>query len=120
VFAAALAGVPAHEALRERADAIHKTGRGIDRKTADEFWKVLNEGQVWTGERADRPATVGQTTKTDRLSYGEFIIIPAPWTPALVSPLMTKLYEESNLRLAPNSIAIHPDDARDCGAHAVL
>ena len=33
---------------------------------------------------------------------------------------MTKLYEESNLRLAPNSIAVHPDDMRDCGAHGVL
>jgi hypothetical protein len=36
----------------------------------------------------------------------------APWTPLLTSPLMTKLYEESNLRLQPNAIALHPDEAR--------
>jgi len=44
----------------------------------------------------------------------------APWTPLLVSPLMSKLYEESNLRLAPNAIALHPAEARDSGARAAL
>jgi hypothetical protein len=33
---------------------------------------------------------------------------------------MTKLYEESNLRLAPNAIALHPDDARDFAPRAAL
>ena len=47
-------------------------------------------------------------------------MVAAPWTPALVSPLMTKLYQESNLRVAPNAIALHPEDARDCGARAIL
>ena len=35
-FAAALAGVPGSEALRERADAIHKTGRGVIGRKAGE------------------------------------------------------------------------------------
>ena len=37
---------------------------------------------------------------------------------------MTKLYQESNLRLAPNRVALHPDDARAAnltnGARAIL
>ena len=37
---------------------------------------------------------------------------------------MTKLYQESNLRLAPNRVALHPDDAHAArlkeGARAVL
>jgi anaerobic selenocysteine-containing dehydrogenase len=41
-----------------------------------------------------------------------------------VSPLMTKLYQESNLRLAPNRVALHPDDARAAnlmkGGRAIL
>ena len=35
--------------------------------------------------------------------------------PALFSPLMTKLYQESNLRLAPDRVALHPDDAFAAG-----
>jgi len=37
---------------------------------------------------------------------------------------MTKLYQESNLRLAPNRVALHPDDARAAnvasGSNAIL
>jgi hypothetical protein len=120
-FAAALASVPGHEALRERTDAIHKTGKGVDGKSADDFWKALNEGYVWIGATPRTPADIGQTTPSrSQPGPGESAIIPAPWTLALVSPLMTKLYEESNLRLAPNSIALNPEDARDCGTRAVL
>jgi hypothetical protein len=121
-FAAALAGVPAGEALRERADAIHKTGRGIDGKTADEFWRWLNEGNVWTGARTNTSVPPGPAVPLRGApgGDGDFHVMPAPWSPALVSPLMTKLYEESNLRLAPNSIALHPEDARDWGTRAVL
>src|ERR1035438_852995 len=52
------------------------------------------------------------------------VAIRQPYAPALVSPLMTKLYQESNLRLAPNRVALHPADARASGvsngAHAIL
>jgi hypothetical protein len=44
----------------------------------------------------------------------------SPWTPLLTSPLMTKLYEESNLRLPPNAVALHPDEARDVSPRATL
>ena len=61
-FAGALAGVPASNSLRERADAIHKAGLGsvltyadgketpVKELTADAFWKALNEGGEWKGD----------------------------------------------------------------------
>jgi hypothetical protein len=33
---------------------------------------------------------------------------------------MTKIYQESTLRVAPNAIALNPADASDCGARAIL
>jgi hypothetical protein len=116
-FVAALAGVPGREALRERADAIHRSRKVPG--TPDEFWKGLSEGQVWTGDRPNFPvATFANIARGD--GANGLIVVPAPWTPALVSPLMTKLYEESNLRLAPNAIALNPDAARECGPRAIL
>jgi len=42
----------------------------------------------------------------------------------LNSPLLSKLYQESNLRLSVNRIALHPDAARDAhiedGGRAIL
>ncbi len=58
-FIAGLAQISATNALRERADAIHKAGRGTvftyaDAKStavkdvkADDFWKALHEGACW-------------------------------------------------------------------------
>ena len=31
------------------------------------------------------------------------------------SPLLSQIYQESNLRLAPDRIALHPSDAASCG-----
>jgi hypothetical protein len=42
------------------------------------------------------------------------VAIAQPWTPA-GSPLLTKLYQESNLRLAPNRVALCPADAAAAG-----
>ena len=106
-FIAQLAGLDAAGTLRERADAIHAAGRGIlrtyadDRSAqlrdvkADDFWKALNEGGSWT----DDPA--GPIPAPD----------PRPSSPTVVAlswemraargpmpPLVSKLYEESNLR----------------------
>jgi hypothetical protein len=120
-FVGGLAGISASGALRERADAIYKAAKP-DYPTADEFWKALNEGEVWTGEHSNRLASLPAKTARaiDPTSDLPLTIVPAAWTPALFSPLMTKLYEESNLRLAPNVIALHPEDAAGCGPRAVL
>jgi anaerobic selenocysteine-containing dehydrogenase len=85
--------------------------------TADAFWKALNDGGEWKGDvvsrapspshSAARPAGVAESANDLPL-----VAIHEAHNPALVSPLMTKLYQESNLRLAPNRVALHPDDAR--------
>ncbi len=130
-FVGALAGVSASNSLRERADAIHKAGQGTvttyaDAKetpvkdlTPDAFWKCLNEGARW--DRSDAlvgqalpPANPSEARTESSSPAGDLplIAIRESLNPALVSPLMTKLYQESNLRLAPNRVALHPDDAR--------
>jgi anaerobic selenocysteine-containing dehydrogenase len=159
-FVAALAGLSAATALRERADAIHHTAQGTvltyaDNKetplkdlTADAFWKSLNDGARW-----DRPPGLSIPREVGHSSSGRpsslvghasacqpaadrpapepespadfpLVAIREPYTPALVSPLMTKLYQESNLRLAPNRVALHPSDAHAAnltnGARAIL
>jgi anaerobic selenocysteine-containing dehydrogenase len=128
-FVGALAGVSASNSLRERAGAIHKAGLGsvityADGKetplkdlTADAFWKALTEGGEWKGAVATRPPGSGRSTPRPAEvseSAADLPLVAIRETPnsAFVSPLMTKLYCESNLRLAPNRVALHPDDAR--------
>jgi anaerobic selenocysteine-containing dehydrogenase len=139
-FVGALAGIDASNALRERAGAIHQSAKGIlltyaDRKetpvkdlAADAFWKSLNEGAEWKWDRPPGLSTIGVSTSrpAEIVESADLplIAIGEPNNPALVSPLMTKLYQESNLRLAPNRVALHPGDARAAnitnGAHAIL
>ena len=140
-FVGALAGIDASNALRERAGAIHQSAKGAvltysDNKetpvkdlTADAFWKSLNEGAEWKWDRPPGLSTIGVSAsrpiETVESSDLPLIAIHESQHPAaLVSPLMTKLYQESNLRLAPNRVALHPGDARAAnlpnGAHAIL
>jgi anaerobic selenocysteine-containing dehydrogenase len=140
-FVGALAGIPAANSLRERADAIHRAGQGTvltyaDAKetpvkdlTPDAFWKALTSGAKWDRPPGlSAPSLVGQALPPANTPFSSpdlnLIAIREPHNPALGSPLMTKLYQESNLRLAPNRVALHPDEARAAnlsnGARATL
>jgi len=111
---ATLAGLPISNGLRERSDAIHQSRRGTvfnpaDGKTVstknltgEEFWKILREGGCWTDDLGRR----------NRLPHLPLAVPATPHAPLLMPPLMTKLYQESGLRLAPNAVALHPGDAR--------
>jgi anaerobic selenocysteine-containing dehydrogenase len=128
-FAGALARVPASNALRERADEIFRSGQGtvvtyadgketpVKELTADTFWKALNEGGEWKGERS---TAVPEAPGRPEMQVAEpatdlpLVAIAQPRTPA-GSPLLTKLYQESNLRLAPNRVALSPADALAAG-----
>ena len=56
------------------------------------------------------------------------MVVPADEVAVLAeapsSPLLSKIYQESNLKLGPRQVAIHPDEARAAGvqdgARAVL
>jgi hypothetical protein len=138
-FVGALAGVPASNSLRERADAIHKTGLGtvftyadsketpVKELTPDAFWASLNQGANWVGHASACQPAIGRPLPEEPAQSAldlPLIAIREPHNPALLSPLMTKLYQESNLRLAPNLVALHPDEARAAnlsnGARAAL
>jgi hypothetical protein len=130
-FIAGFAGIDAANSLRERADAIHKAGRGklftyADAKStplkdvkADDFWKALNDGASWTDEAPVRPAApiLALVASTANATEDDLplAVLMAEAQPTPGSPILTKLYQESNLRLAANRIALHPSAAKSCG-----
>jgi hypothetical protein len=128
---ARIAGLPQTDPLRERADAIHKTGRGMllsyaDGKstpmkevTADDFWKTLNQGGCWmdsTGKKA-APHGLGRsvTSPTPHDDLPLMVVAAEVRRGGLESPLMSKLERESNLRMTANRVVISPADARSNG-----
>ena len=133
-FIAGAAGLTVGDALRQRTDAIHKSGRGFlvassDGKhmpvkdvSADDFWKALNAGGCWL-DAADEKAPAPRLPLGDPQPHPEetadlplvATLAEALGSAAPVSPLMSKLYEESNLRLAPNRAALNPATAGACG-----
>ena len=133
-FIAGLANLEAADALRERADAIRKAGRGTlftyaDGKStpmkevqAADFWKALNEGGCWidaADEKAPAPrlalrAPAGHPTETGDLPLVA-VLCEMCGSAAPVSPILSKLHQESNLRLGPHQAALHPETARACG-----
>jgi hypothetical protein len=129
-FIGKLAGVDASGALRERADAIVKAGRGsvftyADGKTLplrdskpDEFWKALNEGASWM----DEPDTKAPPPKLDfsRPAGWPVVMAEERGSAALVSPLLSKLHEESRLRMGKRMVALDPSSGFVDGARAVL
>jgi len=118
-FVAKAVGIDAGNALRERADAIQKAGRGVlityaDGRTRpagqvapDDFWKALNEGACWldTESRRTAPPAANWTgpeahpAENPRLPLVAVLAETATAAAAPLSPLMSKLHRESNLQL---------------------
>lgn len=135
-FLSAVAGVDAKDALRQRAAAIHAAARGslrtyADGKTSavkdlkfDDFWKALNAGGSWMGEVENSGKSPHLATAAPIPDAGDpwplRLSTTQPAAPALVSPLMTKLWQESGLRLGPHRAALNPRAGFEEGARAVL
>jgi len=129
-FIGKLGGVDAGSALRERSDAISKSGRGrvftyADEKTVPlkqlkpgEFWKALNEGACWLDDR-DAKAPPPELHFSERAA-SPVAMAEERGAAALVSPLMSKVYEESRLRLGKRGVALHPGSGFADGARAML
>jgi anaerobic selenocysteine-containing dehydrogenase len=135
-FVAKLAGLSIGDPLRERADAIHKAGRGslftyADAKSApiqdvkaDDFWKVLNAGACWIDAPDEKaaaarlPVPTAPARSADEPELPLVVALSHELTPA--SPILSKVYQESNLRLAPNRVALHPSCGLEDGAQATL
>ena len=108
--------------------------------SADQFWTTLTEGACWkdmpTSQAPDRifPALQLSTGRVERLRlFAEAAVrpsttqsgvyplmaIPFGWRSATdesrLTPLMTKLYQESGLRQTCNEAVMHPDTAKEAG-----
>jgi hypothetical protein len=135
-FVANAAGLAIGDPLGERADAIHKAGRGslftyTDAKTvalkdvtAEDFRKALWAGACWTdtvdekAPLAPPAAAVVQSRPEEDAELPLAMALSHELTPA--SPLLSKLYRESNLRLGPGRVALHPSCGLDDGVRATL
>ncbi|HUA60910.1 MAG TPA: molybdopterin dinucleotide binding domain-containing protein [Verrucomicrobiae bacterium] len=125
-FIAGLAGIDAKNALQERVAAIQKSGRGSvfdpsgAAKPAD-LWKALQAGATWIDDREPRASVISTQIASpladdkNRSSAPLAIAFSEPRAAALVSPLMSKVTNESGLRLGTHGVAIHPSDARGAG-----
>jgi hypothetical protein len=128
---AQVAGLPQTDVLRERADAIHKAGRGTllsyaDGKSApvkevgaDDFWKALNQGGCWMDDpgRKEAPGKLelSGAAELPRDELPLMVVLAEARRGGLESPLISKLDRESNLRMAAGRVALSPADARSSG-----
>lgn len=103
-------------------------------ETPDAFWTALNAGACWRlpvagGPYASKPpARIVDAVQAAgrRLAANQqtdparpLMLIPSAWRATAgngqVSPLLTKLYQESELREAGDSAAIHPQTSAELG-----
>ena len=136
-FVSGLVELDAKNALRERADAIHAMGRGslqtyadgkiaaVKNLKADDFWKALNAGGCWTGDREPAgppPKTQAATAEAADINarWPFLLALEDPQGAALASPLLSKLSQESRLRLGAGRAAVHPGAGFADGVRAVL
>jgi hypothetical protein len=133
-FVARTAGLAIGDTLRERADAIHKTGRGTlltyaDAKSVaikdvspDAFWKSLNAGGCWIDtpdEQAREVRVVPCASDAQSATQTDLplaVVLNRELLPG--SPILSKLYRESNLRLGPDRVALNPSCGLESGAKA--
>jgi hypothetical protein len=101
---------------------------------AESLWTLLTEGAVWRLEGGPAPSSVralatdgaaserlaARLTKLEAFAATPTIaVIPTWWAPVTscsrLSPLMTKLYQESGLRPTSEVAAVAPATAHACG-----
>ena len=135
-FIASAAGLAIGDTLRERADAIHKSARGTlftyaDGKSqslkdmkADDFWKSLNAGGCWIDEPAAKVTAARLASGAPGRQPAEESDLPLAIVVAREAaagmPLLSKVYRESNLRLAPGHVALHPACGLAEGSQAIF
>jgi anaerobic selenocysteine-containing dehydrogenase len=125
------------DAVKARIEALHKAGQGEvvayadskvtplkELKTADDLAKALTDGALW---QAAEPKPVKLTARgtlpvealTRRIARVDktdpslpLTLVTTGWRAsagnAQMSPLLTKVYQESDLRAEGNTVALHP------------
>ncbi len=132
-FVTGIAGIEAGEPLRERAAEIHKRGKGtlialadgqsqpVKEVKAEDFATRIQAGDWWSDDQA--PASGAPKvawkpfgpTETGAPMPLAIAFAEERGAATLISPLMTKLYQESGVRLAPNHVTLHPATAQASG-----
>jgi len=138
-------GAALADVLKERVAAIHAARRGevfhytdgartavSDVKSAEDLWKALEEGGCWI-DRRPAPKQEGRVTilgaAADRVleaasgrlpadALYPLALVPYGWRGAsggAVSPIMTKLYQESDVETGGDTVELHPDTAQRYG-----
>ncbi|OGU66339.1 MAG: hypothetical protein A3G43_11610 [Ignavibacteria bacterium RIFCSPLOWO2_12_FULL_56_21] len=105
--------------------------------SADEIWSAFIEGAVWTSPPlhetpahsytllghspniVDRWAARAEGEPNGNGADGQVILLPTASSDAAscgrISPLMTKIYQESEVRPTRAHLVLHPDTGRRCG-----
>lgn len=124
------------ELLKKKVEAIHSQQRGVifsyvdqsstpmkEVSSANDFWTKLTEGAIWIDEpaRQSQPNrfTLGiSPNNKDAASVG-LLLIPYGWKGATsysqVSPILSKVFQESELRDINGTVTINPDTALHLG-----
>jgi anaerobic selenocysteine-containing dehydrogenase len=121
--------------VAKAADASTRPVSGL--ASADELWEALVAGEQWIGETSSLPSTTAWTllgpardelldlpVETDSIVEPHLpLVLLARGTrdvtaSAVVSPAMTKIYQESGLRRAPSCAVVNPQTALDLGLDA--
>jgi anaerobic selenocysteine-containing dehydrogenase len=92
----------------------------------EDFWKALNEGGRWEDDPSGKPFTpaahaaraAAPSPPSGEASGLPLTVVMGAGTRGPATPLMTKLYQESNLRQGANQAFLHPDTASECGVEA--
>jgi hypothetical protein len=128
-FVAGVSTLPKGDPLRERSDAIHAVGSGhlvtgsderrVKDVSADDFWKGLNAGGFWRGERADPGPPPRAAAAAPAISASGLAVVTVE-SGVQSSALLSKVYRESNLRLSLGQAAMHPSCGMRDGSRALL
>lgn len=132
--------------LKQRCEAIHSSKRGSlfqytdqqtvlikDISTSDDLWTALLNGAVWMDEplqqKPIRTFTIGTASSVLPPVQEQGLMLTAHgWkgttSTSQMSPLLSKIFQESDLRYLNGTVSIHPSTAASMGLvkddHAVV
>ena len=130
--------IPTHEELlKQKAEAIHSSKRGIVHSFADgarteikdisspgDLWMKFTEGAVWIDDTVKQNAmkqfTFSLNAKMEITSkVNSILLVPYGWrgtvSAALMSPVMSKVFQEMELRDVNGVVSVNPATARELG-----
>ncbi|MFA6467438.1 MAG: molybdopterin-dependent oxidoreductase [Bacteroidota bacterium] len=127
---------PMEELIKQKSAALYSHKRGTlhiasdnstlqvrEIATADDFWTKLTEGAVWIDEKtqqhSQRSYTIGLSAVNVPVQGMELPMIAYGWrgatASAQVSPILSKVFQETELRAINGTVSINPTTAIQYG-----